>query len=110
MLWSQVTQEANLPAIEQLRHNGSWLNEARRMPERQSDGTATWSLCLLKQRLRQASDGLPQVSTYTIQRILHEAGYTWQENRSWCETGQVKRKRKTGTVTVTDPDTVAKKT
>jgi transposase len=86
------------------------LAEARRMPERQSDGTATWSLCLLKQRLRQASDGLPQVSTYTIQRILHEAGYTWQENRSWCETGQVKRKRKTGTVTVTDPDTVAKKT
>jgi len=86
------------------------LAEARRMPERQSDGTATWSLSLLKQRLRQAPDGLPQVSTSTIQRILHEAGYSWQKNRSWCETGQVKRKRKTGTVTVTDPDTVAKKT
>ena len=86
------------------------LAEVRRRPEPLGDGTATWSLSLLKRALRQASDGLPQVSTYTIQRILHEAGYSWQKNQSWCETGQVKRKRKTGTVTVTDPDAVAKKT
>ncbi len=86
------------------------LAEVRRRPEQQGDGTATWSLSLLKQALRRASDGLPHVSTYTIQRVLHEAGYSWQKNRSWCETGQVKRKRKTGTVTVTDPDAVAKKT
>jgi transposase len=86
------------------------LAEVRRMPERAEDGTATWSLSLLKRKLREAADGLPQVSTYTIQRVLHEAGYSWQKSRSWCQTGQVKRKRKTGTVTVTDPDTVAKKT
>jgi transposase len=86
------------------------LGEVRRPPERGSDGSATWSLSLLKHALREAPDGLPHVSTYTIQRVLHEAGYTWQKDRSWCETGQVKRKRKTGTVTVTDPDTVVKKT
>lgn len=86
------------------------LAEVRRMPERKGDGSATWSLSLLKRALRQAPNGLPHVSTYTIQRVLHEAGYSWQKNRSWCQTGQVKRKRKTGTVIVTDPDTVAKKT
>ncbi len=86
------------------------LAEVRRRPEHQGDGTATWSLSLLKQALRRAPDGLPHVSTYTIQRVLHEVGYSWQKNRSWCETGQVKRKRKTGTVTVTDPDAIAKKT
>jgi len=86
------------------------LAEVRRMPERQEDATASWSLSLLKQALRQAADGLPQVSTYTLQRVLHEAGYSWQKDRSGCQTGQVKRKRKAGTVTVTDPDAVAKKT
>jgi len=86
------------------------LAEVRRMPDHKADGTATWSLSLLKRALRQAADGLPKVSTYTIQRVLHEAGYSWQKGQSWCQTGQVKRKRKTGTVTVTDVDTVAKKT
>ena len=84
------------------------LAEVRRMSELQGNGTATWSLSLLKQALRQAPDGLPHVSTYTIQRVLHEAGYRWQKNQRWCESGQVKRKRKAGTLTVIDPDTVAK--
>ncbi len=82
------------------------LAEVQRISEHQGDGTVAWSLSLLKQALRQAPDGLPCVSTYTIQRILHEAGYSWQKNRGWCETGQVKRKRKrkAGTVTIIDSD------
>src|SRR5919109_168717 len=66
------------------------------MSEHQGDGTATWSLSLLKQALRQAPDGLPCVSTYTIQRVLHEAGYIWRKNRIWCETAPVKRKAGNG--------------
>ena len=85
------------------------LAEVRRLPDRNADGTATWSLSLLKAALRQASDGLPRVSTYTIWRVLQGAGYRWQKSRKWCETGVVKRKRKQGVVTVRDPDAVAKK-
>jgi hypothetical protein len=59
--------------------------------------------------LRQAEDGLPQISTYTIYEVLQAAGWSWQESRSWCETGQVIRQRKSGKVTVTDPDAEAKK-
>src|SRR4051812_38093639 len=40
------------------------LAEWARTPEREQDGTATWSLSLLQKALRQADDGLPQVSTY----------------------------------------------
>src|SRR5438876_1804201 len=82
------------------------LAEVRRMSEHQGDGIATWSLSVLKQALRQAPDGLPRVSTYTIRRVLHEAGYSWQKNRGWCETGQIKRKA--GKVTLIDLDAVAK--
>jgi transposase len=85
------------------------LAEVRRMPTQEVDGTATWSLSLLKANLRQARDGLSHISTYTIWRVLHEAGYHWQKSRTWCETGIVKRKRKRGIVTVRDPDAVAKK-
>lgn len=85
------------------------LQEARRCPDRAQDGTATWSLQTLQRALRQAPDGLPQVSTYTILSVLREAGWSWQENQGWCETGQVIRKRKTGKVQVIDPDTQAKK-
>ena len=85
------------------------LQEARRTPDREQDGTATWSLTTLQRALRQAPDGLPQVSTYTILLVLHEAGFTWQASRTWCETGKVKRKRKTGVVEVTDPDAEPKK-
>lgn len=86
------------------------LAEARRQPVRERDGTATWSLSTLRQALRHAPDGLPGISTYTIWAVLREAGMTWQKQRSWCETGQVKRTRKAGVVTVTDPDAEAKKT
>ncbi len=60
--------------------------------------------------LRRADDGLPGISTYTIGRALHAAGYGWRKGRSWCETGVVVRRRKrTGLVTVTDPDAAAKR-
>lgn len=70
--------------------------EVRRTPDRAQDGTAP--------------DGLPAVSTFTIRRVLMEAGWSYQRDGTWCETGQVKRKRKGQMVTVLDPDTAAKKT
>src|SRR3954454_12597360 len=48
------------------------LAEWARAPQREQDGTATWSLSLLQRALRQAPDGLPEVSTFTIWRSLHE--------------------------------------
>lgn len=86
------------------------LHEARRPPDREGDGTGTWSLTTLRRALRQASDGLPTVSTATIWTVLHDAGFAWQRDRSWCATGVSVRTRKSGTVTVYDPDAVAKKT
>ena len=86
------------------------LAEARRTPDREQDGTATWSLTTLQQALRRAPDGLPQVSTYTIWMTLHQANWSWQQDRTWCETGKVKRKRKAGVVEVVDPDAIPKKT
>jgi transposase len=86
------------------------LREFQRTPDREQDGTATWSLTTLQRALRRAPDGLPTVSTWTILQTLHDAGYTWQQSRTWCHTGTVIRKRKTGAVTVTDPDAAPKKT
>src|SRR5512135_1202435 len=85
------------------------LCEARRTPDREQQGTATWSLTTLQRALRQAPDGLPRMSTYTIFMVLHEGGLTWQASRTWCETGKVKRKRKSGVVDVFDPDAEPKK-
>jgi transposase len=86
------------------------VEEARRAADREADGTATWSLSILRRSLRKAPDGLPGVSTYTIWKVLREAGFSWQRGRSWCETGKVKRKRKSGEVVeITDPDAEAKK-
>jgi len=86
------------------------LAEARRSPDPEQDGTKTWSLTTLQRALRQAPDGLPKVSTHTIWSVLHSAGWSWQKDRSWCDTGTVKRKRKGKTVEVTDPDATPKKT
>ena len=86
------------------------LAEVARPPERARDGTASWSLSTLRTALRQAPDGLPGISTYTIGRTLHAAGFGWQKSRTWCETGVVVRKRKQGgLVRVTDPDAAAKR-
>jgi transposase len=85
------------------------LAEVRRPPDRERDGTATWSLSTLQRALPRAGDGLARVSTYTIWKTLHAAGLSWQHSRTWCETGVVLRKRKQGgPVVVRDPDAVGK--
>ena len=83
--------------------------EFARTPSLEEDGTATWSLSTLQKALRTAPDGLPHVSTFTLWQVLKEDGQSHQNNRTWCETGTVLRKRKDGIVSVTDPDTHAKK-
>jgi transposase len=110
-----------LPALE-TRHEGGppirytavecerILQEFRRTPDRRLDGTATWSLVTVQRALRRAPDGLAHVSTHTIGCVLHEAGYTWQQDRTWCDTGKAIRVRKSGPVEVTDPDAAGKKT
>jgi len=72
--------------------------ELLREPSRKKDSTATWSLSTLQRALREAPDGLPHVSTFTIVYVLHEAGYNWQQSRTWCRTGTTLRKRKNGVV------------
>jgi len=93
-----------------VRERARILAEVRRSPDPEQDGTATWSLMLLRRALRRAPDGLPGVSTYTIRAVLREAGWSWPRTRSWCETGTSTRKRKNGEiVTVVDPDAEPKK-
>src|SRR5215218_7523166 len=95
------------------RHGGGHrirYGEVARVPDRARDGTATWSLNTLQAALRRAEDGLPGISTYTVGRALHAAGFSWQQSRTWCETGVVVRRRKReGLVAVTDPDAAAKR-
>jgi transposase len=91
----------------QLQERAQILATARRPPDREQEGTATWSLSTLQRTLRQ--EGLPRVSTATIWSVLHEGGLSWQRSRTWCETGVVQRRRKRGTVVVQDPDAEAKK-
>src|SRR4051794_40694450 len=76
---------------------------AQRQPNRRTDGTATWSLSTLQRSLRRA--GLSQVGTSTIRRVLQDAGSSYQRTRTWCPTGTAQRKRKSGVVTVIDPNT-----
>jgi len=102
-LQSRRTSRPGPPECERI------LREFHRTPDREQDGTATWSLTTLQRVLRAAPDGLPAVSTATILQVLWEAGYTWQRDRTWCSTGTVRRKRKAGVVTVVDPDAAPKK-
>src|SRR5690349_20668366 len=77
----------------------------RKPAERQTAGKMprqTWSLTLLQRALRAAPDGLPQVSTFTILHTLHEAGYSWQKDRTWCHTGRTLKKGKDGKVYQSD--------
>ena len=85
------------------------LREAARTPTPEADGTATWSLALLRRVLRAAPDGLPRISSFTIWQTLREADYTFQKARTWCPTGHAVRRRKAGVATVTDPDSAPKK-
>ena len=80
---------------------------AQRQPNRRTDGTATWSLSTLQRSLRPV--GLPRVGTSTIRRVLQDAGSSYQRTRTWCPTGTAQRKRKSGVVTVVDPNTEEKR-
>ena len=85
------------------------LREVKRSPTPEVDGTASWSLITLRKAIRAASDGLPRVSTFTLWRVLHEAGYSHQNTRTWCPTGTALRRRKAGAAVVTDADAGPKK-
>jgi transposase len=80
---------------------------AQAAPDRKKDGTATWSLSTLQKRLRK--DGLQHIGTNTIKRVLEDAGSSYQKTRSWCPTGTAQRVRKSGVVTVVDPETEQKR-
>jgi len=83
------------------------LQEVQRPPDRREDGTANWSLSTLQQALRKTD--LPDIARETIRQVLHEAGYSFQQTRTWCRTGYALRKRKSGTVTTYDEQTPEKK-
>ncbi|WP_165253487.1 helix-turn-helix domain-containing protein [Paludisphaera soli] len=83
--------------------------EAARTPTPEAEGTATWSLSTLRQTLRAAPDGLPNVSTYTIRLVLRESGAGCQRTRTWCPAGKALRRRKAVAVVVADPDAEPKK-
>jgi transposase len=59
--------------------------ELQRVPDRQADATATWSLKTRERALRK--EGLPHVSASTIRVVLQEAGYRFGKTRTWCPTG-----------------------
>jgi transposase len=80
---------------------------AQRTPDRKTDGTATWSLSTLERTLRR--EGLPQLGATTIRRVLEAAGRSYQKTRTWCPTGTAERKRKSGIVPVSDPQTEEKR-
>jgi transposase len=80
---------------------------AQAAPDRKQDGTATWSLSTLQKRLHK--DGLTGIGTTTIKRVLEDAGSSYQKTRSWCPTGTAQRVRKSGVVTVVDPETEQKR-
>lgn len=83
------------------------VQEVQRQPDREQDQTATWSLNLLERALRK--EALPAIGATTIGRILHEEGYSFQQNRTWCSTGTALRVRKKGIYCVHDPLTQKKK-
>jgi transposase len=96
-------------------HRALVLEEFRRMPDRDTDGTGTWSLTTLQRAIRKRPR-MGKIGRDTISGILHEAGLTWQRDRTWrppaagwCETGVSVRKGKHGKHVVVDPDTEAKK-
>jgi len=86
---------------------GRIVATAQTAPDRKMDGTATWSLSTLQKRLRK--EGLERIGTNTIKRVLEDAGSSYQKTRSWCPTGTALRVRKSGVVTVVDPETEQKR-
>lgn len=83
------------------------VTTAQMRPDRKKDGTAAWSLSTLQKRLRK--DGLEHIGANTVKRVLEDAGSSYQKSRSWCPTGTAQRVRKSGVVTVIDPETEQKR-
>lgn len=78
-------------------------------PDRLEDQTATWSLTTLERSLRRKEPGWHKIGATTIRRIAQQAGFSYQNSRTWCQTGTVKRKRHSEIVSVTDPRSEEKK-
>ena len=72
------------------------LHEARRPPDRDADGTATWSLTTLQRALRTAPDGLPHVSTATSGGCCTRPASAGSRTAPGARPGVVQRKRKAG--------------
>jgi transposase len=83
------------------------VTTAQRLPDRKTDGTATWSLSTLERTLRRQA--FPRLGATTIRRVLEAAGSSYQQTRTWCPTGTAERQRKSGIVRVTDPQTEEKR-
>jgi transposase len=77
------------------------VQELGRVPDREQDQTATWSLMTLRNALRK--EALPGVGVSTVREVMYEAGYRFGKTRTWCPTGTAIRVRKAGTVKVQDP-------
>lgn len=80
---------------------------AQREPDREHEGTATWSRSTLERALRQ--QGLTNSGATTIRRVLRAAGSSYQRTRTGCPTGTAIRTRKSGPVRVSDPQTEVKR-
>lgn len=92
-------------------HRQKILEIVQQSPDLSVDGVSQWSLSTLQRHLRTEIGGeFTTVSTYTLWQVLREADYRWQQSRSWCATGRSMRQRKSGVVTVIDPDAEVKKT
>src|SRR4051794_17258644 len=83
--------------------------EVDRPPTPEADGTATRSLGARRKALRPTPGGRPAASTSPLWRVLHGAGDSHQQTRTWCPTGPALRRRKAGAAVVTDPDAGSKK-
>ncbi len=77
------------------------------VPDREHDGTATWSLTTLERAAR--GEGLPWSGATTIRRVRRAAGRSSQRTRTWCPTGPAVRQRKEEPVRVSDPETEKKR-
>ncbi len=87
------------------------LREVVRTPTPGGTRTATWSpLAALRRVLRSAPDGLPRVSTFTLLAGTARGRIQPQQDPHVVpDRGGGSRRRKAGTVTVTDPDAESKK-
>lgn len=61
------------PAKYQASERERVLAEVRRQPDAEKDGTNSWSLTTLQKALRNAEDGLPEISTERIWVFLRDA-------------------------------------